>query len=86
MVDPRFASPSAPLDGLSLRSDSPARNAGDNAHVPADLLVDITGAPRILGSSVDIGAYEVPEPAGGLAGAVALASLTALASRAWRRR
>ena len=74
-VDPLFASSSAPLDALALRSDSPARDAGDDAHVPVDLLVDITGGPRMRGSSVDIGAYEVPEPADALAAAVSIGSL-----------
>jgi len=65
-IDPRFAgltgddclSMRSAWDDLRLRSDSPAVGAGDAALTPADLLVDMAGAPRIFGDAVDAGAYE----------------------------
>jgi hypothetical protein len=46
-----------------LSSGSPARDAGTDARVPADITFDLDGDPRIRGASVDMGAYErVPEP------------------------
>jgi hypothetical protein len=53
LQDPVFVAPS----NYRLRSASPARNAGDDASVPADLLVDLDGLPRRIGH-VDMGAYE----------------------------
>lgn len=38
------------------RAESPVRNGGSNAQVPDDLTADLAGGPRIVGSSVDIGA------------------------------
>ena len=69
-VDPRFArNPSPGADGiwgtadddlgdLHLTAESPAINFGDNGAVPAELLTDLDGLPRIHGGRVDIGAYE----------------------------
>ena len=45
-------------DGLRLQNTSPAINAGTNTGVTAT--TDITGTARILNSTVDMGAYEVP--------------------------
>jgi hypothetical protein len=53
LQDPVFVAPS----NYRLRSASPARNAGDDASVPGDLLVDLDGLPRRIGH-VDMGAYE----------------------------
>lgn len=61
----------------SLGEGSPARDAGSNAHVPADLASDLLGAPRITGPKVDIGAFELPEPPGALGGWAALLALAA---------
>jgi hypothetical protein len=68
-VDPEFIStPSAGTDGtwgtsdddygdLRLSHSSPAINYGDNAWVTA--ATDLDGHPRIMGSAVDLGPYEV---------------------------
>jgi hypothetical protein len=51
-------------DNLRLAWDSACVDAGDNDEVPADLLTDLDGNPRILngdgidGADVDMGAYE----------------------------
>lgn len=46
-------------DGLALPTSSPCKNAGINDSLPPALTKDITGANRILGTTVDIGAYEI---------------------------
>lgn len=79
-ADPVFA------DDLALLPQSPARNKGSNARLPADLSVDVTGAPRIVGPSVDIGAYELPEPSVALAAAAATGALCALRRAHVRRK
>ena len=45
-----------------LAPRSPCVDAGDGAAVPANLLKDIAGNPRLSGSRVDIGAYELRPP------------------------
>jgi len=45
-------------DGLSLGSDSPCINAGDNSAVPGGITTDIKGEDRIMQDVVDMGAYE----------------------------
>jgi len=47
-----------PTQTMLPAAASPAINAGSNALVPAGLLVDQRGMPRIFGTSVDIGADE----------------------------
>lgn len=53
-VDPQFVG----ANDFHLQSSSPARQAGDDAAVPADITGDLDGARRIQGSAVDLGAYE----------------------------
>ena len=45
-------------DGLQLACSSAAINAGSNAFVSANDTTDIVGAYRIIGNTVDMGAYE----------------------------
>ena len=70
---------------LIPQAGSPARDAGTLARLPGDILVDVAGNPRVVGATVDIGAYEVPEPASGAAGAAALAALLLRARRGARQ-
>lgn len=44
--------------GLNLQSDSPSIDAGQNQYVPEEVSTDLDGNPRIMGSAVDMGAYE----------------------------
>jgi hypothetical protein len=55
-ADPLFAD-EANYD-LRLQENSPARNAGTNAFLPADFTSDILGQPRVDDGVVDMGAYE----------------------------
>lgn len=58
-LDPLFLDTAA--HDYRLSPCSPARNAGSNAIVDSlGILTDITGAPRIQGGTVDMGAYESP--------------------------
>ena len=66
VADPLFARPGDPDgpdgtfatadDGLRLTEGSPALNAGDSTALSAP--TDITGAVRVQGATVDLGAYE----------------------------
>jgi len=47
-------------DGLALSCNSPASNVGKNSYVNSGITTDITGAARISGGIVDMGAYENP--------------------------
>ena len=78
-VDPLFFG----TGNYRLRASSPAIDAGNDGDVPVDLLVDLDGNPRIHGSHVDIGAFEVPEPE---SPALAVAVLLALGLGRRRRR
>jgi hypothetical protein len=48
-------------NNLRLQSDSPCINAGNNVYVGGS--TDLDGNPRILGGTVDMGAYECQSPA-----------------------
>jgi len=75
-LDPLYVGP----NDYHLQPGSPAIDAGDDGSVPADLITDLDGNPRIQGAHVDIGAYETaPEPAGLLGGTVSVSVLGALA-------
>jgi hypothetical protein len=56
--DPAFVNPAA--DNFSLQSNSPCINSGDNLVVTSS--TDFAGNPRIVGGTVDIGAYEYQTP------------------------
>ncbi len=53
-ADPSFVG----AGDFRLRSDSPARDAGNTA-LTADIPLDLDGAQRVVGAAVDIGAWEV---------------------------
>lgn len=65
------------------RASSPVVDAGADDALPPGTTTDLAGAPRVLGT-VDIGAYEVPEPAAGLAAEAALLALAAVRRRTRR--
>lgn len=62
--DPRFVGPQdpaiAPAGGgnFQLKSGSPAIDAGNNTFVPVEVVTDQSGAARIHGAKVDLGALE----------------------------
>jgi cysteine-rich repeat protein len=56
-VDPQFVGAGA--EDFHLRAESPARDAGDPGFLPALGELDIDGAPRLVGSRVDLGADEI---------------------------
>ncbi|WP_353128301.1 choice-of-anchor Q domain-containing protein [Parapedobacter pyrenivorans] len=68
-ADPIFVDPrdytDAPFVGgdYRLQALSPAVDAGNSALYPGDLLLDtdVAGNPRLIGASIDMGAYELPE-------------------------
>ncbi len=46
-------------DGLALMTTSPEKNTGLNSLIPSTVTTDITGANRIMTTTVDMGAYEI---------------------------
>ena len=79
-VDPEFAGGS----DFHLTPGPPARDAGDSLRVPADVLVDLDGLPRIRRAMVDIGAYEqVPEPTTAAIAVLTAAMVWPLRRREW---
>ena len=69
-VDPRFVDDAG--DNFNLAAGSPGIDAGENFPPGGLWGTDFTGAPRVQGSRVDIGAYETenPPPHGGGEGPV----------------
>lgn len=57
VVDPLFVG----AGDYHLQRTTPARDAGNDTHVPVDITTDLDGAARIIGTAVDIGAYERPD-------------------------
>ena len=60
-IDPQFVNMAGPdwqNWDLHLQATSPAVNAGNNAWIPTGVTTDITGGPRIINGTVDMGAYE----------------------------
>jgi hypothetical protein len=57
LVDPLFVG----AGDYHLQRTTPARDAGNDTHVPLDVTTDLDGAMRIIGTAVDIGAYERPD-------------------------
>ncbi len=47
-----------PANDFRLKAGSPAIDAGSNALVPSGIVTDVLGNDRIVGSVVDLGAYE----------------------------
>ena len=61
--DPKLlslANNGGPTWTMALSEDSPARNAGDNSRLPADITADQRGSSRVSGS-VDVGAFEIQD-------------------------
>jgi hypothetical protein len=56
-VDPLFVG----AGDYHLQRTTPARDAGNDLHVPAGITTDLDGSARIIGTAVDIGAYERPD-------------------------
>ncbi len=55
-ADPYFVQPAE--DNVRLATGSPCLDEGDVAAIPAGVTTDLDGNPRVLGDSVDLGAYE----------------------------
>jgi hypothetical protein len=78
--DPRFVGAA----DFHLQGTSPARDAGNGARVPAEIVTDLDGDPRLQGAAVDIGAYEsavggaIEVPALSMAGRLVLAGALTL--------
>jgi len=47
-------------DDARLLAGSPALNTGHNAGIPGGVVTDLDGRPRVVGGTVDRGAYEYP--------------------------
>jgi len=76
-IDPRFVGPNGADgelgtedDDLKLSDTSPCINAGQNKFLPDFIATDLAGVPRVIGSIVDMGAYETSVVSGTLRGLV----------------
>ncbi|AUC83473.1 choice-of-anchor Q domain-containing protein [Lacinutrix sp. Bg11-31] len=56
-ADPLFTN--SALSDYTLQGNSPAADAGDNTKVENDIVTDLAGNRRIIGTTVDMGAYEL---------------------------
>jgi hypothetical protein len=63
-------------DGLRLTTCSPAINTGSNTAIPAGITTDITDTTRILNTTVDKGAYEMPYNSTGISVTTVAVSIT----------
>jgi hypothetical protein len=59
-ANPQFLSIDPISPNLHINSTSPARDAGNPSHFPANGELDIDGQPRRAGTRTDIGADEIP--------------------------
>ena len=55
-INPLFIDSSS--GNIRLQKGSPAINAGNSAAIPSGIITDLDGNPRIIGTIVDMGAYE----------------------------
>ena len=82
-----LANNGGPTLTYALLPGSPAIDAGNNSIIPSGTTTDQLGNPRISGSNVDIGAYELqqlqtPEPSTYV---TCLLGIAGFAFRRWKR-
>jgi len=57
-IDPQFTNPT--IGDFTTATNSIVRDAGDSSFYPVEITEDYFGNPRIEGSSIDLGVYEIP--------------------------